>query len=128
MRLIDAKNLDKNAGEGEQVLLQGVIDCFYEDRDGLVVVDFKTDRVFTEELLKASLVESLADAFHKSVVEVEVMNYTKSHSEHFASLKEMSDICSAIFLTNRTTAVFINRTHICCVLIVVDIYNTVPSK
>lgn len=52
MRLIDAKNLDKNAGEGEQVLLQGVIDCFYEDRDGLVVVDFKTDRVFTEELLR----------------------------------------------------------------------------
>ena len=52
MRLIDAKNLDKNAGEGEQVLLQGVIDCFYEDHDGLVVVDFKTDRVFTEELLR----------------------------------------------------------------------------
>ena len=52
MRLIDAKSLDKNAGEGEQVLLQGVIDCFYEDHDGLVVVDFKTDRVFTEELLR----------------------------------------------------------------------------
>ena len=52
MRLIDAKTLDKNAGDGEQVLLQGVIDCFYEDHNGLVVIDFKTDRVFTEELLK----------------------------------------------------------------------------
>ena len=52
MQLIDANTLDRNAGDGEQVLLQGVIDCFYEDCDGLVVIDFKTDRVFTEELLR----------------------------------------------------------------------------
>ena len=29
----------------EQVLLQGVIDCLLETEEGLVVVDFKTDRV-----------------------------------------------------------------------------------
>jgi ATP-dependent helicase/nuclease subunit A len=52
MQLIDANILDRNTGDGEQVLLQGVIDCFYEDCDGLVVIDFKTDRVFTEELLR----------------------------------------------------------------------------
>jgi ATP-dependent helicase/nuclease subunit A len=52
MQLIDANTLDRNAGDGEQILLQGVIDCFYEDREGLVVIDFKTDRVFTEELLR----------------------------------------------------------------------------
>ena len=52
MQLIDAKKLDKNAGEGEQVLLQGVIDCFYEDDNGLVVIDFKTDRIFSEEILQ----------------------------------------------------------------------------
>ena len=32
----------------EQVLLQGVIDCFFEEEDGLVIVDYKTDRVFEE--------------------------------------------------------------------------------
>jgi ATP-dependent helicase/nuclease subunit A len=33
------------AGGGEEVLLQGVIDCCLEEPDGLVVLDFKTDYV-----------------------------------------------------------------------------------
>ncbi|WP_302496011.1 helicase-exonuclease AddAB subunit AddA [uncultured Flavonifractor sp.] len=33
------------AGEGEQVLLQGVVDCWFETLEGITVVDFKTDRV-----------------------------------------------------------------------------------
>lgn len=33
---------------GEQVLLQGVIDSFFEEEDGLVIVDYKTDKVFEE--------------------------------------------------------------------------------
>lgn len=41
--------------EGEQVLLQGVVDCALLEEDGITVVDFKTDRV-TEETL-ASVVE-----------------------------------------------------------------------
>ena len=36
--------------EGEQVLLQGVVDCALLEEDGITVVDFKTDRV-TEETL-----------------------------------------------------------------------------
>ena len=31
--------------QGEQVLLQGVVDCFLEDEDGITVIDYKTDRV-----------------------------------------------------------------------------------
>ena len=30
--------------QGEQVLFQGVVDCWFEDGDGITVVDFKTDR------------------------------------------------------------------------------------
>lgn len=30
--------------ENESILLQGVIDCFFEEDDGLVLVDYKTDR------------------------------------------------------------------------------------
>ncbi len=31
--------------EGEELLLQGVVDCWFEQEDGITVVDFKTDRV-----------------------------------------------------------------------------------
>ena len=30
--------------EGEEILLQGVIDCWFEDQNGITIVDFKTDR------------------------------------------------------------------------------------
>ncbi len=32
-----------NAPEGETVAVQGVIDCFFEDADGITLVDYKTD-------------------------------------------------------------------------------------
>ena len=35
------------AEPGEQVLLQGVVDCFLEEEDGVTVIDYKTDRVRT---------------------------------------------------------------------------------
>ena len=35
------------AAAGEEILLQGVVDCCFETADGLTVVDFKTDRVFS---------------------------------------------------------------------------------
>ena len=36
--------------EGEKILLQGVVDCALVEKDGITVVDFKTDYV-TEETL-----------------------------------------------------------------------------
>ena len=33
------------ASAGDEILLQGVVDCFFEEDGTLVVVDFKTDRV-----------------------------------------------------------------------------------
>ncbi len=36
--------------EGEQVLLQGVVDCALLEKDGITVVDFKTDNVTQETL------------------------------------------------------------------------------
>ena len=43
--LVPAKDYFPRAGEGEQVLLQGVVDCCFDTPAGIVVVDFKTDRV-----------------------------------------------------------------------------------
>ena len=38
--------------EGEEMLLQGVADCVFEEDGALTVVDFKTDRVTAEETLQ----------------------------------------------------------------------------
>ncbi len=49
--LMEAKELDAAAAEGEQIMLHGVIDCWFEKPDGTVaVLDFKTDRVHGEKL------------------------------------------------------------------------------
>ena len=62
-RILNAKNLRREfkfsiltdaadyvpAAAGEEVLLQGVVDCAFETPSGLVVVDFKTDRVTPQQ-------------------------------------------------------------------------------
>ena len=42
--LTDSALYDPQAA-GEELLLQGVVDCFFEEDGELVVVDFKTDRI-----------------------------------------------------------------------------------
>jgi ATP-dependent helicase/nuclease subunit A len=37
--------VDSGVCQGENILLQGVIDCFFEEPDGLVLIDYKTDYV-----------------------------------------------------------------------------------
>ena len=46
--LLDAQQLYPGA-EGEQLLLQGVVDCCLEENGELVIIDYKTDSVRTEE-------------------------------------------------------------------------------
>lgn len=40
--------------EGEQVLLQGVVDCALLEEDGITVIDFKTDRISEQSLPDAA--------------------------------------------------------------------------
>ena len=40
--------------EGEQVLLQGVVDCALLEPDGITILDFKTDRVPVSGIPKAA--------------------------------------------------------------------------
>lgn len=47
--LVDARICDPTAPEGDQVLLQGVVDCCFETAEGLTVVDFKTDHLASLE-------------------------------------------------------------------------------
>jgi len=43
--LASAKEYDARADAADQVLLQGVVDCFFREDGALVVLDFKTDRI-----------------------------------------------------------------------------------
>ena len=47
--LMDAKDYDPAALGEDAILLQGVVDCWFETPDGIAVVDFKTDHVRTDE-------------------------------------------------------------------------------
>jgi ATP-dependent helicase/nuclease subunit A len=41
-----SKYYESDAAKGQTLLIQGVIDCFFEDENGdMILVDFKTDRV-----------------------------------------------------------------------------------
>jgi ATP-dependent helicase/nuclease subunit A len=48
--LVDGEQFDPDL-VGEQILLQGVVDCAMVDDDGITVIDFKTDRV-TEDTVQ----------------------------------------------------------------------------
>jgi ATP-dependent helicase/nuclease subunit A len=49
---------------GEKVLLQGVVDCFYQTPEGAVLLDFKTDRVAPgSEELRAEAYRSQIEAY-----------------------------------------------------------------
>ncbi|MGE4276781.1 MAG: PD-(D/E)XK nuclease family protein, partial [Lawsonibacter sp.] len=45
--LVPARDYFQEANEGEEVLLQGVIDAWFDDGEGVTVVDFKSDRIVT---------------------------------------------------------------------------------
>ena len=43
--LVPARDYYPEAEEGEEVLLQGVVDAWFDNGDGVTVVDFKSDRI-----------------------------------------------------------------------------------
>ncbi len=50
---VPAERVRDGAGQSEQVLIQGIIDAFWEEDDGIVLLDYKTDRVSEpEELIR----------------------------------------------------------------------------
>lgn len=50
---VEAEQIYPEMSRGETVLVQGIIDAYFEEEDGLVVVDYKTDHVTAgEELLR----------------------------------------------------------------------------
>ena len=52
MRALDYQSLFPDGRAEEDVLLQGIIDAFIVEDDGIILVDYKTDRVKNEEELR----------------------------------------------------------------------------
>ena len=48
---VAANEVSATLPETEQLLIQGIIDCYFEEADALVVLDYKTDRVKAPEEL-----------------------------------------------------------------------------
>lgn len=48
---VSAKEIYPNEQEDEQILVQGIIDVYFEEEDGLVVLDYKTDKVYSADSL-----------------------------------------------------------------------------
>lgn len=48
---IKASEVMKDSGSDELILIQGIIDVFFEEEDGLVLLDYKSDLVVSEEQL-----------------------------------------------------------------------------
>lgn len=51
--LLPARSFYPQCEEGETLFLQGVMDCLVEEKGGLTIIDYKTDRTMTEDELKA---------------------------------------------------------------------------
>jgi len=65
---ISAKLVDEEYPEDEKVILQGVIDCYFEEEDGWVLVDYKSDYYESIEEIKekyTTQLELYADAIEK---------------------------------------------------------------
>ena len=55
---VDAREIYPEDRSGEKILVQGIIDVYFEEADGLTVLDYKTDRVKTADELKEKIIYS----------------------------------------------------------------------
>jgi ATP-dependent helicase/nuclease subunit A len=61
------KNLPKDVYENEKILLQGVIDCYFEEDDELVLLDYKTD--YIDDLDKVKEKYSVQIQYYKNALQ-----------------------------------------------------------
>lgn len=80
---IDAKQVYPQEQEGEKLLVQGIIDVYFEEQDGLVVLDYKTDKIYKEEKLAEKYhaqldyyAQALEQMTHKKVKEKLIYSFT----------------------------------------------------
>ena len=79
------------AGEGEEMMLQGVVDCAFDTPEGLVIVDFKTDRIRVgEEQERAEHYRPQLDAYTEALSRVLQRPVAERKLYFFATGSEIS--------------------------------------
>lgn len=65
------KDLDVELYKGEEILLQGIIDCYFEENDEIILLDYKTDFILEgeEEILKERY-KSQLQYYSKAIAEI----------------------------------------------------------
>lgn len=66
---IPANTVDSTYPQSETILIQGIMDAFFEESDGLVIVDYKTDRVETAKQLRDKY-ELQLDYYGKALTQI----------------------------------------------------------
>lgn len=84
--LINVKEYDFTITESQEtMLLQGVIDCFFEEEDGLVLIDYKTDKVIGENF-ENTLIERYKIQLHYYSYAIEKIFGKKVKQKYLYSL------------------------------------------
>ena len=88
--LVDAAMYDPRAA-GEEMMLQGVVDCAFETAEGLVIVDFKTDRIRPgQEAERAEQYRGQLEAYAKALSQVLEMPVSEKILYFFGTGSEFS--------------------------------------
>ena len=89
--LLMPATLYSSAGEGEEMMLQGVVDCAFDTPAGLVIVDFKTDRIRVgEEQERAEHYRAQLDAYTQALSRVLQRPVVERKLYFFATGNEIS--------------------------------------
>ena len=70
----------------------------------------------------------LADLFHQSIVEIQVVHDGKSHSEHLFCFEKMSYIGTCVMPAYRTVTLIVDRGVVGFIFRVIDIDDPVPCE
>ncbi|MNZ69574.1 ATP-dependent helicase/nuclease subunit A [compost metagenome] len=89
-------NADASLSE-EPILIQGVIDCLFEDQRGIVLVDYKTDRIYKKNWTSAAdrhrfqlllYAEAIESILHRKVDECHVFFFDGGQSVELFNTKD----------------------------------------
>lgn len=69
--------------------------------------------VRTVKLRVTATVERVAYTLHQRIVEIQVVYYAKSHSEHLACLEKVTDVGSGVRAADGAVALLVYRARIC---------------
>jgi ATP-dependent helicase/nuclease subunit A len=88
---VPASLYDPAIGGEEEMMLQGVVDCCFEEDGGLVIVDFKTDRIRSgEETQRAEVYRPQLEAYAHALGQVLGMNVKEKILYFFALNREVA--------------------------------------